>query len=114
MDGRTQLPVIKYLMDYFGTAYVDSVTEPGPILFLAEKQQSPQTESILQRVDISINKHKSCGIGIVAHYNCAGNPVEKETQLKQLAISIDFIKTKYPNTKVIGLWADEKFSVTQI
>lgn len=37
MDGRVQLPVIKYLQDRFKVQYVDTITEPGPNLILAEQ-----------------------------------------------------------------------------
>ena len=36
MDGRVQLPVIRYLQDRIEVLYVDSVTEPGPVRSLAE------------------------------------------------------------------------------
>ena len=62
MDGRVQLPVINYLKDRFKAEYIDSVTEAGPVLYLAEKTDSQQVKSILQRIDISINNHKSKGI----------------------------------------------------
>ncbi len=37
MDGRVQLPVIKYLQKHFNVDYVDSITEPGPNLILAKQ-----------------------------------------------------------------------------
>jgi hypothetical protein len=78
MDGRVQLPVINYLIDRFNATYIDSVTEAGPILYLADKTDSEQTKLILRRTDISINKHKSSGIAVVAHHDCAGNrPISK-------------------------------------
>ena len=36
MDGRVQLPVIKYLQKRFNVEYVDSITEAGPNLVLSE------------------------------------------------------------------------------
>jgi hypothetical protein len=40
MDGRVQMPVINYLAARFGADFVDSVTEAGPVLYLAEKPDS--------------------------------------------------------------------------
>lgn len=114
MDGRTQLPVIDFLRNRFNVQYVDSVTEPGPIVFLSEQKDSQTVNSILHRVDISVNKHKSKGIAIVAHYDCAGNPVEKDQQLKQLASSVKYISEKYPTAAVIGLWVDENWAVSEV
>jgi len=114
MDGRTQVPAIKYLTERFNTRYVDSITEAGPILYLAEKQNCPETISIIRKIDISIKKHKSKAIAIVAHYDCTGNPLPKQAQLKQLCSAVLFVKEKYPQTEVIGLWVDENFSVEEI
>ena len=114
MDGRTQLPVINYLLNKFNASFVDSVTEPGPVLILAEQQNSETTRSILSRVDISVNKHASKAIAIIAHHDCAGNPDSKDNQLKQLKVAAEFIAQKYPNTGVIGLWVDENWQVSEI
>ena len=114
MDGRVQLPVINYLMDRFKADYIDSITEPGPVLYLAEQTDSERTKSILQRVDISINHHKSTGIAVIAHYDCAGNTVDDKTQIAQLAPAVEFLADKYPNTDITGLWVDSDSSVTEI
>ena len=114
IDGRVQLPVINYLMERFKAEYIDSVTEPGPVLCLAEKTDSEQGRSILLRTDISINKHKSTGIAIIAHHDCAGNPVDDQTQIAQLAPAAEFLASHYPNVDIIGLWVGANFSVKEI
>ena len=114
MDGRTQLPVIDFLKNRFDAQYVDSVTEPGPVLALSEQKDHQTVNSIIHRVVISVKKHTSKGIAIVAHYDCAGNPLEKNRQLKQLAASVKFIAEKFPAVPVIGLWVDENWSVTEV
>ena len=114
MDGRTQLPVINYMLEHFSTDYVDSVTEAGPIAILAEQPDGDLACSILSRVNISVNKHGSSVIAIVAHYDCAGNPVDKPSQLVQLASSVKFISSQFPQAQTIGLWVDESWIVTQI
>lgn len=114
MDGRVQLPVISYLKKRFNTQYIDVVTEPGPVAYLADQADSAKVNSITQRIDISIKKHNSCGIAIVAHYDCAGNPVPKAKQLEQLDLAARFLTQRYPNAKVIGLWVDDKWSVSEV
>lgn len=114
MDGRVQLPVINYLMDRFDAQFIDSVTEAGPVLYLAEQPDSDQTGSILHRVNISINHHNSKGIAIIAHHDCAGNPVEDKKQIEQLTRAADFLSTRYPNVQTIGLWIDSNWSVKRI
>lgn len=114
MDGRTQLPVIEYLKNKFKVTYVDSITEPGPVKILAESSNSLLIESIFNRVDISVNKHKSKSIAIVAHYDCAGNPVNESSQKKQLRTAIKVVSERYSSLSVVGLWVNDCWQVTEI
>lgn len=114
IDGRVQLPVINYLKARFKVDYIDSVTEPGPVLYLVKKTDSEQTKSIFLRTDISVNNHNSTGIAIIAHHDCAGNPVDDQIQIAQLAPAAGFLASHYPNVDIIGLWVDSNFSVTEI
>ena len=57
MDGRIQMPVIQYLCRRFNVEWVDSITEPGPNLILSEKKDDLLVQSIIKRLDISVNKH---------------------------------------------------------
>jgi hypothetical protein len=113
MDGRTQLPVIEFLKAKYGVGYVDAVTEPGPVRILAEQNNSPQADSIISRVDISVNKHKSVAVAIIAHCDCAGNPADEPEQKQQLALAIRFLKEKYPHLPVVGLWLDSSFDIAE-
>lgn len=114
IDGRVQLPVINYLMGCYEVAFVDSVTESGPVAVLAEMQDSVKSRSILERIDVSVKKHKSLGIAVIAHYDCAGNPVSKEVQIQQLKIATEFIRGKYPEVETIGLWVDENWVAGEV
>ena len=114
IDGRTQLPVIDYVRNKYRVEYVDMITEPGPIRILAENKDKAALESIRQRVEISIWKHGSEHIIIVGHHDCAGNPVEKETQLKQILESIKTIQSWSFQVKIIGLWIDEKWTAREV
>jgi hypothetical protein len=114
MDGRTQLPALQYLKRHLEVDYVDSVTEPGPVRILAEEPESAQTHSILNRVRTSTDKHGSRCVAIVAHYDCAGNPAPKDAQLNQLDLAVRFIAAQCPGIRILGLWIDETWAVTQI
>ncbi len=114
MDGRVQLPVIKYLTARFNAEYIDLVTEAGPVVCLAEKTDSEQTKSILRRTDISIKEHRSTGIAVIAHHDCAGNPADEQTQISQLMSAVNFLAGLHPNIEIIGLWVDSNFSVKEI
>jgi hypothetical protein len=114
MDGRTQLPVINFLKEKYGVDYVDSVTEPGPIKFLAGGQDGGTIASIRKRVAISVEKHGSKVVAIVGHYDCAGNPVGKEIQLEQLEESAKLIKTWGYDVDIVKLWVDENWQVFEV
>lgn len=113
MDGRVQLPVIRYLMERFGADYVDSVTEAGPNRILAERTDARAVEAILARVKISVEKHESTGIAVAGHHDCAGNPAPKKAQVRHIREAAKFIQARYPRLPVIGLWVDEKWEVRE-
>jgi carbonic anhydrase len=113
MDGRVQLPVINYSKERFKVSYVDSITEPGPNLILAKQSDKVAIQSIILRVKISVEKHKSVGIAIVGHYDCSGNPSVKEDQLIHLKDSIGYLR-QYFDIEIIALWVDENWKVNEI
>lgn len=114
MDGRTQLPVNEFLRSKLGVDYVDTVAESGPVRMLAEEPDSRATESILSQVGISVRQHGSENIAIVAHHDCAGNPVSQERQKEQLDLAVRFTAAHYPGIRVCGLWVDSSWSVSQV
>jgi hypothetical protein len=114
MDGRTQIPVIDYIRKKYKVDYVDMITEPGPIRILAEKTDKPTLESIKRRVGISIGKHGSVHIVIVGHHDCAGNPVEKAIQLKQILESIWTVRSWGLRAETLGLWLDEEWVAHEV
>ena len=114
MDGRTQIPASEYLKKRFGADYADAITEPGPEKILAEREKGdPVFDNIFYRLEISATKHKAKGIGVVAHYDCAGNPVEKDEHLRQLKIALQKIRERFPEIEVVGLWINENWKVEE-
>jgi hypothetical protein len=114
MDGRVQLPVIKFLQERFDVEYVDSITEPGPCLILSGQQDTPQVRSILARLRISVEKHHSVGVAVVGHHDCAGNPASRQVQHHQLLDTVLLIRGKHAEIPVIALWVDEELRVSEI
>ncbi len=114
MDGRTQLPVNQYLQRKYNANYVDTITEPGPNRILAEQADQQKLDSIFQRLEISIKKHNSVGLAIVGHHDCAGNPTSKDEQERHIQKSIEFLKTKYPDLDIVGLWVDDSWQVQEL
>ncbi len=114
LDGRVQLPVIRYLQRRFNVAYVDTITEPGTNLILARQEDRDVVQSILRRVCISVEKHASVGIALVGHYDCAGNPAKEEEQLQHLMDGVAFLRHHYGEIPVIGLWVDAHWEVKEV
>ena len=114
MDGRVQLPVIKYLQNRFNVQHVDTITEPGPNLVLSEQNNTSLIKSILTRLKISIENHHSIGVAVVGHYDCAGNPALKDQQIVHIKKAIEFVRRHYAEIEIIGLWVDENWKVNKI
>jgi hypothetical protein len=114
MDGRVQRPVLDYLSSLFMADYVDQVTEAGPAGVLAADPESALSRSIYRRIDVSVNAHGSVGIGVVAHYDCAGNPKPEAQQKEDLRRSVDAIRARYPRKRVVALWVDRHWKVRQV
>ncbi len=114
MDGRIQLPVIKFLQARFSAEYVDLITEAGPNLILATRRDCDLVESIQARLKISVSKHDSVGIAVAGHHDCAGNPASKVEQHKHIKNSIMFLRQYYKDLEIIGLWVDEHWVVQEV
>ncbi len=115
MDGRTQEPVIAYLKRRCGVEYVDAVTEPGPVRILAEAGADDEAvASILRRVEVSVGTHGSTCVAVVAHADCAGNPLGRGEQMPQLAAAVDRVRARFPEVEVLGLWLGEDWRVEEV
>jgi carbonic anhydrase len=114
MDGRVQLPVNEYLRAKYGLDCVDTVTEAGPVAVLSEENDSGAAESIRSRVEISVLKHGSGLVAVVAHHDCAGNPVDEARQLEHLRSAVRTVQSWAFDVEVKGLWVDDTWTVQEI
>jgi hypothetical protein len=114
MDGRTQLPVSEWMKGEYGVDYVDTITEPGPVRILAEGTDAAALESIRRRLIISVTKHGSRRVAIVAHADCAGNPVDKEAQLHQLRSAESTVLSWGMGVMVDLLWVGAGWQVEKV
>jgi len=114
MDGRVQLPVIRHLQAKFGADYVDCITDAGPNRVLAECADAGAVDALLARVHISVEKHRSVGIAVAGHHDCAGNPAPKDAQLRHIEAAVRFMQKRYPDLPVVGLWVDEAWRVDEV
>ena len=114
MDGRTQIPVNTYLKKKYSADYVDTITEAGPNLILAEGKPVDLLQSILNRLKISIEAHQSVGVAIVGHHDCAANSASRDDQVLQIQQAINRLSPHCEGLEIIGLWVDSHWEVHQI
>jgi hypothetical protein len=114
MDGRVQVPLLKYLRDRYETLYVDSITEPGPVRILAAEGEGQAAEQIRSKISLSLTHHRSRMVAVSAHHDCAGNPEEESLQKEQVRASVVRIRKWFPGAEVIGLWVDADFEVEEL
>ena len=110
IDGRVQIPVLKWMHQHAGVEFTDLVTEPGPDRVLSSYQIT-QLLSIKERVGVSVRAHHSQLIAVVGHHDCAANPVSEEEHRKQIELAVKMVKTWSTGAKLIGLWVNEKWEV---
>jgi len=114
IDGRVQQPALDYLTKRYGVTYVDTVTEPGPNGILSRQDDLELIASMLHCVDVSVTKHKSVAIAVIGHYDCAGNPGDEDHQNADTRGAVRFLRTKYPDTPVIGVYIDDSWTAREI
>jgi hypothetical protein len=114
MDGRIQLPVLRYLQKRFDAQYVDSITEAGPNLILSEQKRNASVQAILDRLNISVENHDSRGVAIVGHHDCAGNPAGQDDQITHIQEAIEFLRQHHRDMEIIGLWIDRDWEIHEV
>jgi hypothetical protein len=105
MDGRIQDLVANWVKRSGGVDYVDMVTEPGADHVLTHEWPSV-IEHIRRKVQVSVNAHGSQLVALVAHEDCAGNPVAKEQHIEQIRKGLDVLSGWGLRVRLLGLWVD--------
>ncbi len=115
MDGRTQLPVIRYLQARFNAQYVDMITAAGPNRILALNDPPATANFLLQQVHLSLEKHHSRQIAVIGHDDCAGNPAPPQEQQQHLMQAVRRLQQRHGQTaEIIALWLDASGRVHEL
>jgi len=112
MDGRIQRKVSDYLLTTFGVKSVDTVTAAGMVKHVAADTE--RTQTILGDLDVSVTQHGSRDIAVVAHHDCAGNPITEEKQKDQIARAVARLLRRHPDAEVIGIWLDGNWTIERV
>ena len=83
IDGRFQKRTQNQVTTRLGVRYVDTITSAGAVKNFAG-EVTREGRRLLEQVAVSVDAHDSKRLAIVAHGDCAGNPVPDATQRAQL------------------------------
>jgi hypothetical protein len=87
------------------------------VKYLAENVDKAVVKRIYEKLKISLLAHKSTFVGVVAHHDCAANPVPKKTQIKQLHLAVKHVgkmcKDLNVDARVVGLWVGKDFETAE-
>ena len=113
-DGRVQYPVFDYLTENYKIKFFDSANEEGPLKILTERKDKCRLISLKEQIKGSLEKHESRFIAVVGHHDCAGNPVERTVQEKQIEQAIEYLRKAYgTGIFYVGLYVNEDWEVEE-
>ncbi len=107
MDGRTRRPIFELGQLKFGAYFPDTITEPGMVGLLVNNSSISEDllHSLKRKLDISILNHHSRGIIVHGHQECAGNPVDDDTQRDQIRNSLPIVRSlTNPTIPIFGVF----------
>lgn len=113
MDGRIQVRTLEQVMTRFGARFVDNITSTGAVKHL-DGTVTATGEGLLGSLAVSIDAHQTREVAIVAHADCAGNPVPDAKQKTQLRNAIEVISTRFPDLEVIALFFDPRLGFERV
>ncbi len=114
IDGRTQEVVIDYMKQKYKIDGVDMVTFPGADGLFSNGDHSKEIALVRRAVSISIDKHGSQIIAVVGHYDCAGNPGDREHHNKHIRKAMREVSSWNLHAQVIGLYVNDKREIEEV
>lgn len=84
MDGRCQEAVALFGQERFGAVYPDTITEAGLVGLLSKENiDQPLLGELKKKIDISLKTHRSKGILVFGHQECAASDAVSDDKHKQ-------------------------------
>jgi hypothetical protein len=113
IDGRTQEPVIDFMKHKYGIDGVDMVTFPG-VDGIISSLNSDAIALIRKAVSISIEKHGSRIIAVVGHFDCAGNPGNREYHYSHIGKAVQQVSSWNFKVEIVGLYVNDKRQIEEV
>jgi hypothetical protein len=114
IDGRTQEVVIDPMKQKYNIDGVDMVAFPGADGIFSSGDHSEAIALIRRAVSISIEKHGSQIIAVVGHYDCAGNPGDREYHYIHLRRAMHEVSSWNLHAQIIGLYVNDKREIEDV
>ena len=113
IDGRIQRRVLDQLELRFGVRNIDTITAPGAVKFLVG-EQGDEGRMLLSSALVSAIAHESTDIAVIAHSECAGNPVPDSVQKEQLTTARRILTEAFPEAEILALFLDLKTGFSKV
>jgi hypothetical protein len=114
IDGRTQEPVIDFMKQKYGIDGVDMVTFPGVDGVISSLGNFNTIALIRNAVSISIEKHGSRIIALVGHFDCAGNPGNREHHYAHIGKAVQQVSSWNFDADIVGLYVNDKWQIEKV
>jgi len=114
IDGRTQEPVIDFMKQKYGIDGVDMVTFPGVDGVLSSIGNFNTIALIRNAVSISVERHGSRIIAVVGHFDCAGNPGNREHHYAHIRKAVQQVSSWNFDAKIVGFYVNDKWQIEEV
>ena len=114
IDGRTQEPVIDFMKEKYDIDGVDMVTFPGVDVIISSSENSDEIALLRNAVSISIEKHRSRIIAVVGHFDCAGNPGNREHHYADIQRAVHEVSSWSFQAQVVGFYVNDKKQIEEV
>jgi len=114
LDGTIQLPAIDFAKKLWKVNRIDVITDAAPEKILSETKDQKTIERICQNIEASLCDQHTKRLAIVSHSSCDINKVSDKNKKEMLSKAISYLKARYINIEVVGIWFDGNIKATKI
>ena len=114
IDGRTQEPVIDFMKQKYDIDGVDMVTFPGVDGVISSSGDLDAIKLVRNAVTVSIEKHGSRIIAVVGHFDCAGNPGNREHHYSHIGKAVKQVSSWNFDGEIVGLYVNDKRQIEEV
>ena len=114
IDGRTQEPVIDFMKQEYGIDGVDMITFPGVDGVISSLGNFNTIALIRNAVSISVERHGSRIIAVVGHFDCAGNPGNREHHYAHIRKAVQQVSSWKFDAEIVGLYVNDKWQIEEV